>query len=239
MADLFVLGEQSRPNCVAYDTIGNWAYASSGVPAVVPLGVRESLRGGEEATAVAPSRAMGRFEVAAMIAARRFAVDRGGASLDATSCRAASHLGASLDENPNRDVLRAARRLSTQADRSVAERHRFAAASCRVEFRLGAFLDSEPNPETLHVVRGVSRRADRDVAGSHQIVFHCAKAIHRAVDYRVHRAVDCRVHRRVLLRVRTGSGLALSGGAAALRRAQAVCNRACAKADRSGRLNRL
>jgi hypothetical protein len=113
-----------------------------GVPATVPPGVAERFRGRAGATKVGP----GRFEAAAMTAARRFAtascraadhfvasldamncraVDHLVASLDAANCRAADHFVASLDSGSNHDPFRASRRASTLAGRCVAERHRF------------------------------------------------------------------------------------------------------------------
>jgi hypothetical protein len=217
----------------------------------------------EAATKAAPARATGRFEEAAMMDARRFAAascrataGQAGASLGAANCRAAGHLGASLaaascrvtagrpcaspDAGLDHDPLRAARYASTPANRFVAECHRFVAANCRAAGRVGAFLDLEPDREALRAARRASTRADRHGAGRHRIAFHCAKAPHRASD-------SCFLF-RVRLRVQTYYGLYLSAlltlltpptpvdAAAARPRAQAVCNRACAKADLSVRL---
>src|SRR5262245_6930221 len=237
------------------------------------------LQGLEEATTDAPARAPGRFEAAAMMAARRFAAascratadqagaslaaasgaaapSQAGASLAAANCRAAGHLGASLaaascrvtagrpcaspDAGLDHDPLRAARYSSAPANRYVAECHRFAAANCRAAGRVGASLALEPDREARRAARRASTRADRHGAGRHRIAFHCAKASHRASDS----CFRCRVR----LRVQTENGLSLSAlltlltpltpadAAAARPRAQAVCNRACAKADRSVRL---
>jgi hypothetical protein len=212
----------------------------------------------------APERATGRFEEAAMMAARRFAAaschataGQAGASLGAANCRVAGHLGASLaaagcrvtagrpcaspDAGLDHDPPRAARYASTPANRYVAGCHRFAAANCRAAGRVGAFLDLESDREALRAARRASTRADRHGAGRHRIAFHCAKAPHRASD-------SCYRY-RVRLRVQTWYGLSLSAllalltpltpvdAAAARPRAQAVCNRACAKAVRSVRLN--
>jgi len=220
------------------------------------------LRGREAATKAAPARATVRFEAAAPDARRfaaascRAAAGQAGASLGAANCRAAGHLGASLaaascrvtagrpcaspDAGLDHDPLRAARYASTPANRFVAECHRFVAANCRAAGRVGAFLDLEPDREALRAARRASTRADRHGAGRHRIAFHCAKAHHRASD-------SCFLF-RVRLRVQTYYGLYLSAlltlltpptpedAAAARPRAQAVCNRACAKADLSVRL---
>src|SRR5262245_51714283 len=221
------------------------------------------LRGREAATMDAPARARGRFEAAATTDARRFAAascrataGQAGASLGVTNCRVAGHLGASLaaascrvtagqpcaspDAGLDHDPLRAARYASTPANRYVAEYRRFAAANYRAAGRLGASLDLEPDREALRAARRASTRADRHGAGRHRIAFHCAKASHRASD-------SCFLF-RVRICVQTEYGLSLStlltlltpltpvDAAAARPRAQAVCNRACAKADRSVRL---
>src|SRR5215470_665886 len=217
----------------------------------------------EAATMDAPARATERFEETAAPADRRFvavscraAAGQAGASLGATNCRAAGHLGASLAAAScratagrpcaslvaglDRDPLRAARYASTPANRYVAECHRFAAPNCRAAGRVGASLDLGPDREALRAVRRASTRADRHGAGRHRSAFHCAKARHRASDS----CFRCRVR----LRVQTEYGLYLSAlltlltpltpvdVAAARPLAQAVCNRACAKADRSARL---
>jgi hypothetical protein len=211
----------------------------------------------------APARAPGRFEAAAMMDVRRFAgaschatAGQAGASLGAANCRAAGHLGASLaaascrvtagrpgaspDAGLDHDPLRAAHYASTPANRYVAECHRFAAANCRAAGRLGASLDLEPDREAVRAARRASTQAAPHGVGRHRIVFHCAKAPHRAGAY----CFRCRVR----LRVQTEYGPSLSAllalltpptpvdAAAARPRAQAFCNRACAKADRSVRL---
>jgi len=211
----------------------------------------------------APARAPGRFEAAAMMAARRFAAascratsGQAGASPGAANCRAGDHPGASLatascrvtagrpcaspDAGLDHDPLRAARYASNPANRYVAECHRFAEANCRAACRAGASLDLEPDREALRAARRASTRADRHGAGRHRIAFHCAEAPHRASDS----CFRCRVR----LRVQTEYGLYLSAllalltpltpvdAAPARPRAQAVCNRACAQADRSVRL---
>src|SRR5262245_59880651 len=174
-------------------------------------------------------------------ARHRFAADRLGASLAAASCRVtAGRPGASPDAGLDHDPLRAARYASTPANRYVAECHRFAGANCRAAGRVGASLDLEPDREAIRAARHASTRADRHGAGRHRIAFHCAKTLHSASDS----CFRCRVR----LRVQTEYGLSLSAllilltpltpvdAAAARPRAQAVCNRACAKADRSVRL---
>jgi hypothetical protein len=185
----------------------------------------------------------------------RATASQAGASLGAANCRAAGHLGASLaaaccrvtagrpgaspDAGLDHDPPRAARYASTPANRYVAECHRFAEANCRAAGRVGASLDLERGREALRAARRASTRADRHGVGRHRIAFHCAKAPHRASDS----CFRCRVR----LRVQTEYGLFLSAlltlltpptpvdVAAARPRAQAVCNRACAKADRSVR----
>jgi len=137
-----------------------------GDQATVPPGVRERFRGREEATKVVPApeeamkadpaRATGRFEGAAMTAARYFASANcraTGAAMTAArrfasaNCRATAgdQLGESRAGAPNREALRAARFAGAEADRNVAERHRIAyrcakvihrAADCRFHCRV-------------------------------------------------------------------------------------------------------
>jgi hypothetical protein len=266
MAGLSALGEQSCPSGAAYTAIEYWACSSSGVQAVVPPDVVEATAAAP-ARAPGRFEAAAMMDARHLAAASGHArADLLAASLDATNCRAGDHpgaspaapsflataagrLAASLGAGPDHDALRASRRASTRAGRCVAERHRFgagqvgaspAAASCRVTAdRPGASHGRPPAGAALRVARRASTRADRHGASRHRTAFHCAKAPHRAA--------DCYFPCRVRLRVQIECGLSLlapltlstpGGAAAALRRAPAACNRACAKDARSVRLER-
>jgi hypothetical protein len=199
----------------------------------VPPGVEERFRGRAGATKVEP----GRFEAAAMTAARRFA---------AANCRAADHFCASLDASLNHDPLHASRRASTRVDRCVVGRHRFAASQVVASLAAASCLETVDRPDaslychpvgaTLRVSRRATTEADRHGAGRHQIAFHCAKASHRAADfcfrYRVQIEHD-------LFPLTLLAPLTPGDAASARRRVPAVCNLACVKAVRSARLECL
>ncbi|MGH9752415.1 MAG: hypothetical protein ACREA2_06480, partial [Blastocatellia bacterium] len=76
-----------------------------------------------------------------------------------------------------------------------------AANYCATTDQFGASLAADLDREAFRVARRASTRAEPHVAGCRQIVFHYAKAIHRAA--------DCCFPCRVRLRVQVEPGLSL------------------------------
>jgi hypothetical protein len=193
-----------------------WACSASGAPAVVPPVVRERFLGWEEAIVnarrfAANCREADRLGATLDVTSCREA-GRGGATLGVTSCREAGRLGATLDVRSYRATNHLGATLDVRSYRATnhlgatlgvtscrATNHLGATldvTSCRAEDHLGASLGAPPAGALLRAARCVSTRADRSVACRRQIVFHCAKAIHRAAGFCFHYRARSRVHVR-------------------------------------------